>query len=160
MLPHEASQPNELTVRAVISSVKAQISEVVSYETLPCIELDSHAKMIVLGKHSFVFESTGKTCNVRPFSEEIGMAEDVPIVDGAIAYDDPQTGQTYILLMRNALYIPTMHSNLIPSFIMRMRGALVNYVLKIHCVNPTVKDHSIGFEDTDLRIQLQLKGIF
>ena len=59
--------------------------------------------MKVLGKHSFIFESTGKTCNVRPFSKEIGIAEDVPIVDGAIAYDDPNSGKTYVLLVRNAL---------------------------------------------------------
>ena len=88
MLPHDASQPKQHTIRAVISSVRAQVSEVVGYETLPCTELDSHANMVVLGRHSFVFESTGKICIVRPFSEEIGVAEDVPIVDGAIAYDD------------------------------------------------------------------------
>ena len=84
MLQHEASHPNQHTIRAVISSVKAQVSDVVGYEPMPCTEMDSHANMVVLGKHSFIFESTGKTCNVKPFSEEIGMDEDVPIVDGAI----------------------------------------------------------------------------
>jgi len=65
--------------------VRAQVSGVVGDESLPCTELDSHANMVVLGRNSFIFESTGKTCNVKPFSEEIGVAEDVPIVDGAIA---------------------------------------------------------------------------
>ena len=160
-MPHiEVSKPNEHTIRAIISSVRAQVSGVVGYEPLPCTELDSHANMVVLGRNSFIFESTGKTCNVKPFSEEIGVAEDVPIVDGAIAYDDPITGKTYILLVRNALYIQSMSHNLIPPFIMRMRGVIVNDIPKIHCKEPTVRDHAICFEDIDLRIQLRLQGIF
>lgn len=160
-MPHiEVSKPNEHTIRAIISSVRAQVSGVVGYEPLPCTELDSHANMVVLGRNSFIFESTGKTCNVKPFSEEIGVAEDVPIVDGAIAYDDPISGKTYILLVRNALYIQSMSHNLIPPFIMRMRGVIVNDVPKIHCKEPTVRDHAICFEDIDLRIQLRLQGIF
>ena len=47
-----------------------------------------------------------------------------------------------------------------PPFIMRMRGVVVNDVPKIHCKDPTREDHSISFEDNELRIQLQLKGIF
>ena len=160
-MPHnEASIPNSYTVRCIISSIRAQVSNVIGCMTLPCTELDSHANMVVLGKNSFIFESSGKTCNVKPFTDEIGIAENVPIVDGAIAYDDSKTGKTYILLVRNALYIPTMETNLIPPFIMRMRGVIVKDVPKIHCVNPTIEDHSISFDGIPLRIQLHLNGIF
>ena len=30
-------------------------------------ELDTHVNMMVLGKNSFIFETTGRTCNVEPF---------------------------------------------------------------------------------------------
>ena len=50
-------------------------------------ELDSHANIVILGLNSFVFESTGRTCNVQPFSSDLGIATDVPIIDGALAYD-------------------------------------------------------------------------
>ena len=126
----------------------------------PRTELDSHANMIVLGKNSFVFESTGKTCNVQPFSSDLGMATNVPIVDGALAYDCPYTGQMYILLARNALHIPSMDHNLLPPFIMRAGGVKVNDVPKIHCESPEIEDHSISFEGTELLIPLQLDGIF
>jgi hypothetical protein len=116
--------------------------------------------MIVLGRHSFIFESTGQTCTVKPFSSELGQANNVPIVDGAIAYDDPYTGETFLLLIRNALYIPSMDVNLIPPFIMRAGGVIVNDVLKIHCSNPTTSDHSISFQSHDLRIPLSLNGTF
>ena len=154
------SKPNEYTIRSIISSVKANVSDVVGYESIPCTELDSHANMMVLGKHSFIFESTGKTCLVRLFSEEMEIADDVAIVDGAIAYDDPDTGKTYVVLVRNAPYIPSMDSDLIPPFIMRISGIKVKDTPKVYCTAPIVEDHLISFEDINLRIQLQLKGIF
>ena len=95
-------------------------------------ELDSHANMIVLGKECFVFESTGQTCNVKPFDPALGTALDVPIVDAAIAYDCPFTHETYILIIRNALHIPSMRYNLIPPFIMREGGFKVNDIPKMH----------------------------
>ena len=89
--------------------------------------------MIVLGKDCFVFESTGKTCNVEPFDPNLGTAQNVPIVDAAIAYDCPYTYETFILIIRNALHIKTMHHNLIPPFIMREGGVIVNDIPKMHC---------------------------
>ncbi len=126
----------------------------------PRSELDSHANMIVLGKDSFIFESTGQTCTVKPFSSELGQANNVPIVDGAIAYDDPYSGETILLLIRNALYIPSMDINLIPPFIMRAGGVIVNDVPKIHCSDPTTSDHSISFQNHDLRIPSWCRLLF
>ena len=126
-------------------------------------EFDSHANMVVLGKHAYVFERTGRTCNVSPFTSELGVAPNVPVVDGAIAYDCPFTFKPYILIVRNALYLPQMDHNLIPPFIMRAAGVNVSDVAKIHCADPTVDDHCIIFGDggkDDLRIPLQLQGIF
>ena len=74
----------------------------------PIFELDSHANMLVLGNHSFVFEKNCRTCNVQTFSSELGIADGVPIVDGAIAYDCPYTKTTYVFIVRNALHMPTM----------------------------------------------------
>ena len=57
-------------------------------QPLPRTELDSHANMVVLGKHSFIFDRVREqTCEVLPFDPNIGRAKDVPIVDGAIAYE-------------------------------------------------------------------------
>ena len=126
----------------------------------PRTELDSHANMVVLGLNSFVFESTGRTCNVQPFSTDLGIAKDVPIVDGALAYDCPYSGIVYVLVVRNALHVPSMDHNLIPPFIMRAGGVIVNDIPKIHCECPEVDDHFISFDHSDLRILLQLNGVF
>ena len=127
---------------------------------LPRTELDSHANMIVLGKNLFIFESTGRTCTVNSFTPDLSKATNVPIVDGAIVYEDPYTGQPYILLLRNALYIPSMDINLLPPFILRAGRVIVNDVPKIHCESPTKQDHSISFRNHDLVIPLQLNGVF
>ena len=167
MHPDEGSMsesgPNLHTVNAIIAAVNAsQIASGIATDVNvnPRSELDSHANMVVIGKHAFVFESTGRTCNVKPFCDELGMAEDIPIVDAAIAYDCPYKNVTYILLIRNALYIHSMIHNLIPPFIMRAGNIIVNDTPKIHCKSPTANDHSIRFPSCDLRIPLQLIGTF
>jgi hypothetical protein len=126
----------------------------------PHSKLDLHANMIVIGCHAFIFEQTGRTCNVQPFSSDLGIAKNVPVVDTAIAYDCTYTFKTYILIIRNALYIPTIETNLIPPFIMRAGGLKVNDTAKIHYKDPDKNDHCIIFGESDLRIPLQLNGIF
>ena len=123
-------------------------------------ELDSHANMIVLGKHCLILNDSGKTAHVNSFSPQTGSISSVPIVDGACAYDCPRTGKTYLLVMRNGLSIPQNENNLIPPFIMAEAGLDVNPVPKIHCKEPTVEDHSIYDAESGLRISLQLDGIF
>ena len=56
---------------------------------------------------------------VTPFSKDILPMDDVEIGDVTIAYDDPRSGQTYILVICNALLIPSMEHNLIPPFLIR-----------------------------------------
>ena len=127
----------------------------------PRTELDSHANMTVLGRHCFVFDGVhGKTCDVEPFDPSIGTAKKVPVVDAAISYDCPYLHQTFILIIRNGLYIPTLENNLIPPFIMREAGLTVNEVPKIHVQNPDSSDHAITFPSSNLSIPLQLWGTF
>jgi len=53
-----------------------------------------------------------------------------------------------------------MDHNLIPPFIMRTGGAVVNDVPKIQCEDPAVDDHCIPFDDSDLWIPLHLNSVF
>ncbi len=123
-------------------------------------ELDSHANMVVIGSHCLKIGDTGQTANVNTFSKEAGGMSEVPIIDAVCAYDCPKSGQTYLLLLRNGLHMPSNDHNLIPPFLMREAGLAVNDKPKIHCENPSVEDHSIYCGDHDLRIPLQLEGIF
>ena len=53
-----------------------------------------------------------------------------------------------------------MDHKLILPFIMRARGVIVNDVPKIHCKDPVVDNHYISFDNSDLKIPLQLNGVF
>ena len=99
--------------------------------------------MVFLGMNALNFEITGITCSVKPFLSEPGIAENVPIVDRAIAYDFKLSHQIYIWIIRNNLYIPSTQHNIIPPFIMREGGMTVNYIPKIYCNCPTSSDHCI-----------------
>lgn len=124
-------------------------------------KLDSHANMVVLGKHSFIFDYVnGRTCEVEPYNPSLGSTKSIPVVDAALAYDCPYQHRTYLLIIRNALHVPTMNNNLISPFILREAGLKVNDTPKIHVNNPDVLDHAIEFPEDNLRIPLQLWGVF
>ena len=51
-------------------------------------ELDSHANMVVVGKHCHILAKTGRQVDVNPFTPTY-KALKAPIVDTAIQYDCP-----------------------------------------------------------------------
>ena len=123
-------------------------------------ELDSHTNMIVIGSQALVIQRTGQSAHVNAFSDEVQGMSEVPIVDAAIAYDCPTTGKTYLLIVRNALHIPSMVHNLVPPFILREAGLVVKGSPRIHVKEVTLETHSIMDRESDLRILLQLDDIF
>ena len=75
----------------------------------PRTELDSHANIVVLGAHAFIFESTNRTCNVQPFDLSLGTASKIPIVDGAVVYECPYTGEIYVLILGKYCFASAVH---------------------------------------------------
>ena len=86
----------------------------------------------VLGNNASVINQTGKFAVVRSFSGVLFRMESVLNIDAAVAYDCPYTLRTRILLVRNALYVPSMQHNLIPPFLMREAELTVNNTPQIH----------------------------
>ena len=115
--------------------------------------------MVVLSKSSFIFEDTGLTCDVSAFSPNLPVTK-LPIVDAVIAYDCLYKMQSYLLMIRNALYVDSMLHNLIPPFIMREARLILNETAKIHVAHPDESNYSIYCPDDSLRIPLSLHGIF
>ena len=122
-------------------------------------ELDSHANVPVAGRHSTIICKSGLQASVSGYSPDL-PSQMIDIVDVAWAFDDPFTHKTYILVARNALHIPSMDHNLIAPMIMREAGLIVDEQAKRSAECPSVEHHSIYDADTQLRIHLQLKGIF
>ena len=62
-------------------------------------------------------------------------------MDAVKAYDCTSSGETYMLVVINYLYVPTMEINPIPHFVLREAGLILNETTKIHCKDPSVEDH-------------------
>lgn len=106
-----------------------------------------------------IVRETDKKVSVKGFADEIGRPISVPVVDGIIAYDDEYTGETHLLMIRNALHVPSMNNHLIPPFMMRLAGLEVNECAKFLANAPSINHHSILFKKEKYRIPLLLSGI-
>jgi hypothetical protein len=67
-------------------------------------ECDTNADTCCLGKNFVVLHATFRTADVYAYDTSIKPIENVPIVSAATAYDDPMTGDTFILVFNEALY--------------------------------------------------------
>ena len=81
------------------------------------------------------------------------------VVDAAVIYDCQFTGSSYIMVIRNALYLRAMTFSLIPPFMMRMAGIEVNECPKFLAKAPTIEHHSVYFPEEDKRFPLKLHGM-
>ena len=115
--------------------------------------------MPFVGIGAYIISTTGKTADVNSYNPQNGTLQ-IPIVDAAVQYDDPYSGTSYTLIIRNALHVPNMKNHLIPPFIMREAGIEVNDTPKVQMDDPNVEDHFLYFKEGELRIPLSLNGIF
>ena len=106
-------------------------------------DCDSHANMMTVGRHCQIIQYTGHHATVHGFTDDLSALDKVPIVDVLLAYDDEYTSKTYLLVARNALYIPTNDNNLIPPFLMREAGLMVDETPKCQAAKPTIDKHSV-----------------
>jgi hypothetical protein len=122
-------------------------------------ELDSHADTTVAGSSFWVIEFTDKSCDVFPFSDQYSPMEKVPVAKVGMAYDHPITGETYILIFCQALYLGDKleHSLICPNQA-RQNGVIVEYVPR-HLSHDAKSTHSPYFPDEDVRLPLKLRGV-
>jgi hypothetical protein len=81
-----------------------------------------------------------------------------PITSGALAYDDPETGATHILVIHQAIYFNHLENNLISPMQLRMNDLELNECPKFLSPNPSDDTHSINFHREHFRISLSLHG--
>ena len=83
--------------------------------------------------------STGRNTDVSGFSNELGSPIKVPIVDTIVAYYDPINGEMYLLIIKNALHVSFMLSNLIPPFLLHLAGVEIDECISFYQENQILK---------------------
>ena len=111
-------------------------------------ELDSRANMPVIGMNAYIVSKIGETVDVAPFKPDYKPIS-VELVDAALKYECPYSGEIKILIIRRGLYVPSMTHNLLPPFTVREAGITINEVTKIHVTSPTEEHHAITFQETN-----------
>ena len=98
-------EPNKHLVHNIMMSVSS-VGKSDFY--LSSTESDSHANMGVIRKQAFVFSHSRQYTDVQTFAKEMKGLPEVPIVDAVIVYDCTYSGETYLLVVRNDLCVPTI----------------------------------------------------
>ena len=67
-------------------------------------EIDNHADTCCLGSNFLPLSFTGELCDVSPYTDAYEPMKNVPICSGATAFRHPDTGETFILIIHEALW--------------------------------------------------------
>ena len=141
--------------RRIIGSARQMHStktELTTKRTFGRCELDSHADTIVAGSNCVILQYTGKECDVSPYRDDYDSISNVPIVHAATAWQSPVTGQTFILVLNEALWMGSMDHSLINPNQLRHFGVSVQD-------DPTSsRPLSIITEDKDFCMELSMAG--
>jgi hypothetical protein len=115
-------------------------------------ELDTRADTICAGANFCCLRPTGMTCSVQGFHQSFEPIPEIPVATVATAWDDPYTGQTYILIIHQALYFGTQldHSLINPNQI-RVTGIPV-------CDDPYDRHRHLGIDLGETHIPFQTEG--
>ena len=122
---------SKITVKAMKSSVrriKASIARAHTRRTegtFGRMELDSHADTIVAGANCVVLAYTGRECDVSPYDDKYEPVSGVPIVNATTAWQSPATGQIYILILNESLWMLQLPNTLVNQNQLRYFGTKV-----------------------------------
>jgi hypothetical protein len=122
-------------------------------------ELDSHADTCAVGETAYILEYTDRVVDVVPFSDDYKQMEEIPIVKAVFAYDDPKTGETFILTFGQALYFGSKIKNaLLNPNQMRSNGVEVDDIPRHLAPRNKESTHSLYFPEEKVCIPLELDG--
>ena len=106
-------------------------------------DLDSHADQCAVGRNVLVVHDFDRPINVTGYDPNGPIANDLRTVSAAMAYDDAISGETVILLVHQAIFVPELGHNLLSTMQLRMNDVTVNDVPRFLTDNPTQLTHSL-----------------
>ena len=120
-------------------------------------EFDSHADTCGVNDTARVLSYTGKVVQVSAYSPTVMKLENIPIVSAALAYDDALTGETFIIIINQALYFGQHLENILlnPNQF-RVNGIQVEDAPK-HLTQGN-SSHSIVFPEEKVTVPLTMHG--
>ena len=115
------------------------------------MKIDNHADTTCLGENFTPLSFTGEVCGVSLFTDEYDSIKDVRVCSGATAWDDANTGLTYILIFHQSLWFGSKmkHSLICPNQC-RVTGLSL-------CDDPFDPNRDLGIEISERGIIIPFK---
>ena len=101
-----SSQRREIGGARVVARMQALENQCPHDPIFGQVEMDSHADTCVLGKNFIILHLTGRECDVHPYTDSYEGIKGVQIVTGATSWTCQDTGETFILVIHEALWMP------------------------------------------------------
>ena len=123
-------------------------------------ELDSHADTCVVGANALILREHERRVSVTGYDHS--RPKTYKIVDAVVGHEDPETGEEYMLVINQAIYIPGLKHNLLCPMQLRMNDVSVNETPKFCLSDPTETDHAIlvnRSQEDRMIIPLSLEGV-
>jgi hypothetical protein len=126
-------------------------------------DLDSHADQCAVGNNALIVHDYDRPINVSGYNPSGPIAKDLKTVSAALAYDDPVSGETLILMIHQAIAIPDIYHNLLSPMQLRLNDVVVNEVPRFLTEHLSEHTHSlivpIDDSPTPYVIPLSLRGV-
>ena len=113
-------------------------------------ELGNHADTCVVGtKTALLIHDYDRPVKVHWYDEGVGEIETCRAVSAVIAYDHPESGDKYMMVLHQAILIPQMENNLLCPLQMRDNDVRVNDDPKFMDLTLTGNHHSVVINGSD-----------
>ena len=126
-------------------------------------DLDSHADQCAIGRNALIVHDYDRPINVTGYNPTGPVAKDLKTVSAALAYDDPVSGETVILLVHQAIHIPDLDHNLLSTMQVRLNDVMVNDTPRFLTDELTDLSHTIAIPTAEVGspyvIPLSLEGV-
>ena len=119
-------------------------------------ELDNHVDTsIVSPGAALIFHDFECPVKISRYDGSVGSTE-AQVVSAAIAYDCPTMGDTYMLVIHQAVAVPSMQHILLSSMQLRDNNVRVNDEQKYLALNPSQEHHSITTPEANNILALRI----
>ena len=112
------------------------------YRNLIRAELDSHADTCVVGKHCLVVREHDRYVMVSGYDPS-QAGRRCKIVDAAVLYVVPDTLESVIIMINQAIHVPELDHCLVCPMQCRLNGVEISETPKFLVKDPTALDHSV-----------------
>ena len=122
-----------------------QLTRIVESRT----DLDSHADQCAIGSNALVIHDFDHPVNVTGYNPNVPVNRNLRTVPGALLYDNASTGESVILVVHQAIYIPDLNHNLLLTMQLRLNDVTVNNVPRFLTDKPTPLTHTLVIPTDD-----------